>query len=86
MKQIRKKIIWIVVGTSLPVLLLLFELIAAAMAVSLVSIGSKQETEKVRPSTSSNGYLTGLGQGMEGLTAFSYFCIYEGGNALYNSV
>ena len=86
MKQIRKKIIWIVVGTSLPVLLLLFVLIAAAMAVSLVSIGSKQETEKVRPSTSSNGYLTGLGQGMEGLTAFSYFCIYEGGNALYNSV
>ena len=46
MKQIRKKIIWIVVGTSLPVLLLLFVLIAAAMAVSLVSIGSKQETEK----------------------------------------
>ena len=42
MKQIRKKIIWIVVGTSLPVLLLLFVLIAAAMAVSL---GMRQKKE-----------------------------------------
>ncbi len=85
MKQIRKKIIWIMVGISLPVLLL-FVLIAAAMAVSLVSIGSKQETETVNRTASSDGYLTGLGNGMDGLTPFSYFCIYEGGADLYNSV
>ncbi|QNM08297.1 C39 family peptidase [Wansuia hejianensis] len=85
MNRLRKKIIWMVVGTSLPALLL-FVLIAATMAVSLVSIGSKQETEKLKRTTSSDGYLTGLGNGMDGLTPFSYFCIYEGGAELYNSV
>lgn len=86
MKRIGKKIRWLLCGLLLPLLLIFLVVVGMTMAVSLVSVGSKKETEKTRQSTSSNGYLTGLGQGMEGLTAFSYFCIYEGGQELYNSV
>lgn len=67
-------------GTFLTVLLA--SVMTMVMVVSLVSVGSKQETEKKNQMMSSNNVLTGL----YGLSEFSYFCIYEGGGELYNSV
>lgn len=86
MGRLKKRILLVMSGAIAAVVVMTAVIASVTTMVAFTSVASRKAMEATLSTTSSGGYLTGIGNGMDGLTAFSYFCIYEGGSQLYDSV